>query len=97
MLFRSVPNPGLAVIPAAEQVMTPYEAKIRGRKLVSPYEAVGELSAEFIFLYPPGIPLAVPGERISEEIVQKMKEYREQKMNLIGLSEGRIYIVDERV
>ena len=56
-----------------------------------------ELSAEFIFLYPPGIPLAVPGERISEEIVQKMKEYREQKMNLIGLSEGRIYIVDERV
>jgi len=26
-----------------------------------------------------------------------MKEYREQKMNLIGLSEGRIYIVDERV
>ena len=92
-----VPNPGQAVIPAAEQVMTPYEAKIRGRKLVSPYEAVGELSAEFIFLYPPGIPLAVPGERISEEIVQKMKEYREQKMNLIGLSEGRIYIVDERV
>ena len=92
-----VPNPGQAVIPAAEQVMTPYEAKIRGRKLVSPYEAVGELSAEFIFLYPPGIPLAVPGERISEEIVQKMKEYREQKMNLLGLSEGRIYIVDERV
>ena len=53
--------------------------------------------SEFIFLYPPGIPLAVPGERISEEIVQKMKEYREQKMNLLGLSEGRIYIVDERV
>lgn len=95
--LHHVQNPGLAVIPATEQVMTPYEAKIRGRKLVSPAESLGGISADFIFLYPPGIPLAVPGERISGEIVQKINEYQEQKMNLIGLSEGRIYIVDERV
>lgn len=64
---------------------------------MSPAESLGGISADFIFLYPPGIPLAVPGEKISGEIVQKINEYQEQKMNLIGLSEGRIYIVDERV
>lgn len=80
-----------------EIIMTPYEAKIKGRKSVNLDEAYGEVSAEYVFLYPPGIPIAVPGERISKETVRKIQEYKEQKMNLIGLLKDRIYIVDERV
>ena len=33
-------------------------------------ESEGRIAGEFLYLYPPGIPLLVPGERISEEIVQ---------------------------
>lgn len=88
---------GVYIMPVNEQIMTPYETKLKTRKLVEPAEAIGEISAEFIFLYPPGIPAVVPGERISKEILEKIQSYQKRKMNLIGLYEGRIYIVDERV
>ena len=29
----------------------------------------GKISGEFIYLYPPGIPIIVPGERINQEII----------------------------
>ena len=32
-------------------------------------EAVGEVSAEFLMCYPPGIPIIAPGERVTKEIV----------------------------
>lgn len=88
---------GVYIMPVNEQILTPYETKLKTRKLVEPAEAIGEISAEFIFLYPPGIPAVVPGERISKEILEKIQSYQKRKMNLIGLYEGRIYIVDERV
>ena len=77
--------------------MTPYEAKIRDRKRIRLEQAAGEISAEYVFLYPPGIPVIVPGERISGDAIKKILKYREQKMNLIGLDEEHIYTVDERV
>lgn len=46
-------------------------------------EAAGRISAAFLNLYPPGIPLAVPGERLSGEVVALMEEYVRQ-----GLSPG---------
>lgn len=80
-----------------ELVLTPYEAKIRDRKRIRLEQAAGEISAEYVFLYPPGIPVIVPGERISGDAIKKILKYREQKMNLIGLDEEHIYTVDERV
>lgn len=80
-----------------EMVMIPYEAKTKRRKLTDLKKACGEISAEYIFLYPPGIPAAVPGERISKDTVRKIQEYQKQNMNLIGLFEDQIYTVDERV
>lgn len=32
-------------------------------------EAIGKIAAEYVWAYPPGIPLLVPGEEISEELV----------------------------
>ena len=39
-------------------------------------EAAGEASLEYIYAYPPGIPLVVPGEVISEEIIETVKAMR---------------------
>ena len=80
-----------------EMVMTPYEAKIRERKLCALEDACGQVSAEYVFLYPPGIPVIVPGEKISGETVRKIEQYQKQKMNLTGLFEDQVYTVDERV
>jgi arginine decarboxylase len=41
--------------------------------MVSLDKAVGRLAAEFVTPYPPGIPLFVPGERITDELVDYLK------------------------
>lgn len=47
----------------------------------------GRISAEFVYLYPPGIPLVVPGERISEELPAKLEQYRSEGMQLQGMAD----------
>ena len=48
-------------------------------------DTVGRISAEWIYLYPPGIPLAAPGERIIPELLAQLERYRRQGMSLEGM------------
>ena len=50
-------------------------------------ECVGKISAEFVYLYPPGIPLIVPGEQITGQFVKKLKIYKEKGLELQGLED----------
>jgi len=50
-----------------EIVCTPRKAYISQKEKISPEESVGRVSAEVIAICPPGIPVLVPGERITEE------------------------------
>lgn len=36
-------------------------------------EALGKVSKEYIWIYPPGIPIITPGEIISQEIIEKLE------------------------
>lgn len=59
-------------------------------------EAVGKMSAGYLFLYPPGIPMIVPGEIISREFIEKIRVCRRKGLNIEGsvdFSLGRIKIV----
>lgn len=47
-------------------------------------EAAGKIAAEYVFAYPPGIPLLVPGERITEEILTIFSQYAENGIRLHG-------------
>ena len=50
-----------------------------------------------MYLYPPGIPLLVPGERITEEAVCRIGEWLEAGFAVHGLRDGReLPIVRER-
>ena len=48
-------------------------------------ESIGTISAEFVYLYPPGIPIIVPGEQITGLFVRNVRRCREQGLNLYGL------------
>lgn len=39
-------------------------------------DCIGRISAEYIYLYPPGSPILVPGERITDEIWKKAEHYK---------------------
>lgn len=45
----------------------------------------GEISAEFVHIYPPGIPLIVPGERFTKAVVEQLLRYRQQGLTIEGL------------
>ena len=44
----------------------------------------GRISAEFLYLYPPGIPMLVPGERISTELLSCIEHLLENGFSLYG-------------
>jgi arginine/lysine/ornithine decarboxylase len=49
--------------------MTPREAALAPQTMVSRSEAAGRTCAEMVMFYPPGIPLLMPGEMVTPEIL----------------------------
>lgn len=64
-------------------------------KEVSCEEAVGRVAGEYVMLYPPGIPLLVPGEKIIKEMVENIQYYLYNGYNITGLENGRIVVMEE--
>ena len=54
-------------------------------------DSVGRISAEYAYLYPPGIPLIVPGERIPQEAADVLQWYYEMGFSVEGLKKN-LYI-----
>lgn len=50
-------------------------------------KAVGCISGGFINLYPPGIPMLVPGERITEDVITIMRECEKLQLNVQGVTD----------
>lgn len=53
-----------------KMVMTPRDAYYHPKKIISIHDASGLISGESIMIYPPGIPLCIPGELISTELIE---------------------------
>ena len=66
------------------------------REETLPEESVGRLAADFINLYPPGIPLVVPGERICAETVEQIRRSMQMGLQVQGVTPaGKIAVVFE--
>ena len=50
-------------------------------------ESIGRISAEFAYLYPPGIPLITPGEQITGQFIRDMRIYMDKGLYLQGLED----------
>lgn len=71
-----------------------HEALWTEREWIRPEGAVGRISGGFLYFYPPGIPVLVPGEIIDGELVLKIKNIRKRKEYLTGISrEGKICVL----
>lgn len=55
--------------------------------------AVGKVSGEFIYIYPPGIPLIVPGEVISADFIRDLKAAVSYELDVKGLTEDNRIII----
>ncbi|HEY3347084.1 MAG TPA: aminotransferase class I/II-fold pyridoxal phosphate-dependent enzyme [Nitrospirota bacterium] len=74
--------------------LTPREAFFSNHQYVEIDESVGRLSSEIVTVYPPGIPILVPGEVITPEVVAYLKKVGSIGGTVDGLAEdGKIDVV----
>ena len=84
-------------LPRLEKYFTPQEAadlEEDGEAEEIPWkESEGHISLEYAYLYPPGSPVIVPGERISREAVELLCYYETQNLQIEGIqTEGKIKV-----
>lgn len=73
-----------------EVVLPPQKAFYSKNRMVSIEESLGEISAEFVMAYPPGIPILAPGERITGEIINYIQYAKEKGCFLTGTQDLNI-------
>ena len=52
--------------------------------------AVGRISAGYLWAYPPGIPLVVPGEQVTEELAETVERLKSAGVKLVGAGEAPV-------
>ena len=74
------------------------EAMEKNMKPIDLEHCVGCISGEFVYIYPPGIPIVAPGEWISRPILDVILEYRDKGLPIQGPADqslGTIRIVEK--
>jgi arginine/lysine/ornithine decarboxylase len=70
--------------PIPQVVLSPREAFYADKTQVPLLETVGKISGEFVIPYPPGIPVLVPGEVITQDIKEYLCYLRKHKIKIHG-------------
>lgn len=68
----------------------------KGRKIPI-YKSAGCISGDYIIPYPPGIPLIIPGEIISEEIVEYISSLLRENCSVHGVDNNNIRVIDSKL
>ncbi|MBO6242777.1 MAG: hypothetical protein J6O61_18415 [Butyrivibrio sp.] len=68
------------------------EAWDKEKEIVLFDEAENRIAAEFVNLYPPGIPIIAPGEVYTREIIESIKAYLDQGLNVQGIERKKGFL-----
>lgn len=75
---------------ALEMVVSPRKAFLAANEVIPVDDAVGRVSGESISVYPPGIPALLPGERITQQLVDHLRRQVAQGARLHGASDKEL-------
>jgi arginine/lysine/ornithine decarboxylase len=81
--------------PEEDIVYTLAEVREKDTQEVLTEDAEGRICADYVNLYPPGIPLILPGERIVKEHIVLINRYLEKGMHVQGVTERRLLVCCE--
>lgn len=87
---------GLSMVePVPQKAMELWQAYIASYEEIDLFQSVPDSSvaAEFVNLYPPGIPLLVPGEIIDKNILEVIEQYLKNGYNVQGIENNKIKVV----
>ena len=81
-------NDEAAELPRLSAPLTAGEAEEKEAETCPVSACTGRLAADYIYLYPPGIPLIVPGEEITGEAVDRIRQWQKAGFAVHGLVSG---------
>ena len=64
------------------------ERRVKRRNWFPFSQSAGRISGEYVYSYPPGIPLIVPGELISEDFIDAIEMMQKQSVSLTSTYGG---------
>lgn len=72
------------IVPKAISIKSIYDAQNSETECVGMRVAEGRILAEYIYLYPPGIPIVAPGEMLTGELNILIEKYKKSGLNIYG-------------
>lgn len=75
------------------KVYTPFETSLKQTEQIQVKDALDRICAQYIYIYPPGIPMLVPGEKITANELNLINDYLLRGFSLIGIDEMTIKVV----
>ncbi len=93
---EALPLPRIAAV-VAEKVMTPAAARWKTWQRQDLRESSCCVAAENLYLYPPGTPLVVAGERLSPEIIAALEAYEKMGFLVHGVHNRQVFVVSENM
>jgi arginine decarboxylase len=88
---KSRPKMQLPKIPVL--AVTPRDAFYAPTEMIPAEQSVGRIIAEFVMVYPPGIPIFIPGEIISEENLSYAKKNMEAGLPVQGFEDPTLQTI----
>ena len=79
-----------------EKMCEAWELETADVRTVRINEAEGKIAADYVYIYPPGIPWLVPGEVIPANFWKQVEEYEEYGIEVHGIENGCIRIAEEK-
>ena len=76
-----------------ERAFFSHETELYKLEEINLKKSVGRIAGDYVYLYPPGCPILVPGEIISENIVDKIYISIKRGLNVIGMEEDKIAVI----
>jgi arginine/lysine/ornithine decarboxylase len=73
-----------------EVIVSPRDAYYAGKKIVFLKDAINEISGESVMVYPPGIPIITPGERISQQVIEYIEFLKTQDTIITGPDDASV-------
>lgn len=86
-------NRSISLPEVPELVVSPRTAFYSETEAIPFNQAAGQIMAEFIFMYPPGIPILLPGERITEENIAYIEKNKAAGLIVQGTQDPTVEMV----
>ena len=91
----STEQPSMTSMPNSTALGAYTSATIANSKWVPLAKAQGEILAQHIIPYPPGIPMMFAGEKIGPDMLKLLESWSRSNMTVEGLTNNQIKVKDE--